>query len=110
MVSIFGSDAALVHCLPKAVSQPARWPAITPMGILIPWSSRTSSLRPTPMGIPGTPLALLQNRGSYTGSYAQVLVANPDGPGGKPGSNTPFHRRHLLHDYHRQGESDFPRG
>jgi len=33
----------------------------------------------------GTPLLILQNRRSYAGGYSQVLVADPDGPGGSPG-------------------------
>ncbi|MEM1668728.1 MAG: MBL fold metallo-hydrolase [Thermofilaceae archaeon] len=33
----------------------------------------------------GTPLILLQNAGSYAGGLSQVYVADPDGPGGRPG-------------------------
>jgi len=33
----------------------------------------------------GTPLILLQNAGGYAGGLPQVYVADPDGPGGRPG-------------------------
>ena len=36
----------------------------------------------------GTPIVVLQNRGSYSSSWARVYIADPDGPGGLPGTIT----------------------
>ena len=36
----------------------------------------------------GTPIVVLQNRGSYSSSWERVYVADPDGPGGLPGTIT----------------------